>query len=753
MAYLHELNTEQFGAVTTIEGPMMIVAGAGSGKTRVLTYRIAYLLENGVDAFGILALTFTNKAASEMRNRIANLVGDEARNLWMGTFHAVFSRILRIEAEKLGYPQNFTIYDTDDSKSLIKTIVKEMELDETFYKPGTVYSRISAAKNSLLSPEAYEQDAELMAADQAAGRRSMAKVYQNYAWRCKKAGAMDFDDLLFNTHLLFEKYPEVLHKYQHKFKHILVDEYQDTNFAQYKIVKMLAAVNRNLCVVGDDAQSIYAFRGANISNILNFSKDYPDMLTFKLEQNYRSTQTIVGAAGSIIAKNTNQIPKELWTANDLGGKITVLRAISDNDEGRLIAQSIFEERMRNQLPNKAFAILYRTNAQSRAFEESLRKLNLPYRIYGGLSFYQRKEIKDFVAYLRMVINPRDEEALKRIINYPIRGIGKKSVEKLIVIANEQNLDVWTAANNLHQFDFGVGSNKITDFVLMIKSFMALQAKMDAYQLALHIAKQTGLLADLRKDNTTEGTSRIENIDELLNAIKEFIETEGQTDKSLGAFLQTIALLTDADKQDPNDNDRISLMTIHAAKGLEFPFVYIVGLEESLFPSQLSVNSRTELEEERRLFYVAITRAEKKLHLSFAMSRFKHGMLINCEPSRFLQEIKPEYIQFETFSQQYHSANQYSNFVSANTPTRGISKFSITPAHIKATTQHNPTNTDFVPDDPRIFAVGNHVLHQRFGKGVILALEGKAPDIKAKIKFETQGEKSLLLRYAKLQLAH
>ncbi|MCC6541764.1 MAG: UvrD-helicase domain-containing protein, partial [Flavobacteriales bacterium] len=655
MDHLKGLNPAQRAAVENTNGPTMVIAGAGSGKTKVLTVRIAHLMTKGVDPFRILALTFTNKAAKEMKERIAKLLADmpglstEARNLWMGTFHSVFARILRIEADKLGYPKDFTIYDTDDSRSVIKAIVKEWKIDDKLYKPNQVHGRISIAKNSLVGPLEYLANAELMAGDAAVGREKMGELYKAYAERCFRAGAMDFDDLLFNTNILFRDHPDVMLKYQSRFQYLLVDEYQDTNMAQYNIVKTLAARHENVTVVGDDSQSIYSFRGANIQNILNFRSDYPDHKIFKLEQNYRSTKTIVGAANSLIEKNKDQIKKEIWTDNSEGEKISVHRSLTDNDEGHFVANSIFENKMRNQVPNKGFAILYRTNAQSRSMEEALRKQNIPYRIYGGLSFYQRKEIKDLISYFRLVCNPNDEEALKRVINYPTRGIGQTTIDKLIVTAANLQMSIWEVIRqHPEQVDVHGGTRKaLGDFVTMIESFRTMRETHTAHALGEYIAQKTGLLRDLFVDKTPEGVSRYENIQELLAGMKEFSEanTEG-TDlpRTLSDFLIDVALLTDADNTDPNDNDRVSLMTIHSAKGLEFPYVHIVGLEEDLFPNLMSVQSRADLEEERRLFYVAITRAEKKATLSYAISRYKWGNLTTSEPSRFIDEIDPKYLE-------------------------------------------------------------------------------------------------------------
>ncbi|MFC0185606.1 ATP-dependent helicase [Pseudarcicella hirudinis] len=647
MNYIEGLNDPQREAVLHTNGPLMIIAGAGSGKTRVLTYRTAHLIEKGVDPFRILLLTFTNKAAGEMRERIEKVVGNEARNLWMGTFHSVFAKILRFECKALGYTSDFSIYDTDDSKSLLRSIIKERNLDDKVYKVNGVFNRISGAKNRLIGPDEYLNNPIIQADDAAAKLPEVGRLYKMYAERCFKANAMDFDDLLYQTNVLFRDHVEILHKYQHKFHYVMVDEFQDTNISQYLITKKLSAVHQNICVVGDDAQSIYAFRGADIQNILNFEKDYSDLTTIKLEENYRSTNNIVQAANSIIARNKGQLKKNVFTNNEEGALIDLIKAASDNEEGRLIATHIFESKMANGLKNNDFAILYRTNAQSRAFEEALRKLNIKYRIIGGLSFYQRREIKDLLAYLRFVINQNDEEAFKRIINLPKRGIGDTTVAKITVTAAENGVSVWDVVANINQFGAGRLSAGIEAFADLIKSFkimVEIQEK-DAYEVASHVAKASGILRELYEDKTVEGLSRYENVQELLNAIKEFVDSPENEDKSISNFLQTVSLLTTADnEEDEGENDRVTLMTIHGAKGLEFDHVYIVGMEEDLFPSQMMLQSRQDLEEERRLFYVAITRAEKRLMMSFAESRYQFGRLKACEPSRFLDEIDPKYLQ-------------------------------------------------------------------------------------------------------------
>ncbi len=757
MDYLSILNPSQREAVVNIEGPVMIVAGAGSGKTRVLTYRIAHILEQGHDAFRILSLTFTNKAAREMRERIHAVVGNESRNLFMGTFHSIFARILRVEHEKIGFPRNFTIYDTDDAKSLLKSIVNEMKLDDKLYKPNVLLSRISAAKNALVDANEYFHNPENNEYDASTGRPKFSLIYKTYQERCFRAGAMDFDDLLIKTFELFRNHLDVLHKYQHQFKYIMVDEFQDTNFAQYSIIKKLAAVHQNIAVVGDDAQSIYAFRGANIKNILGFQKDFPDVKTYKLEQNYRSTQTIVKAASSIIIHNKEQLKKEVWTDNESGEKIRVLRALTDNEEGRMVAQSIFQEKMNSRAMNKDFALLYRTNAQSRSLEEALRKLNIPYRIYGGMSFYHRKEIKDLLGYFRLTINYNDEEALKRVINYPVRGIGKTTMERLAVVANEHQKSLWEVIENAQYYDVK-SSGALEDFVMMIKSFNTTLNK-PAYDVAMHIAKSTGILKALYEDKTVEGIARYENIEELLNGIKEFSEDDSVDDDGvqkyglLTEFMQDIALLTDADKNDEADNDKVTLMTIHASKGLEFTYVYVVGLEENLFPSQLSLNSRQDLEEERRLFYVAITRAMKKLTLSFASSRFKFGTISSSEPSRFLSELDPQYLQMDSI----FTSKQATTTSTAETGKTITGLRQGTPLLVKQTSAPaskpaaKPIDPNFVGDDTSNLQAEQIVEHQRFGLGKVTMVEGYGDNKKAHIEFETEGKKMIVLKFAKLKI--
>jgi DNA helicase II / ATP-dependent DNA helicase PcrA len=751
MDYLKELNPPQKLAVEKTDGPVMIIAGAGSGKTRVLTFRIAHLIyAKGIDPFNILSLTFTNKAASEMKHRIERLVGLEARNTWMGTFHSIFAKILRVESDRIGYPSNFTIYDTDDSKSLIRTIVKEMRLDDKVYKPNVVLSRISGAKNRLISWEAYQADPFVKADDETAMRPRMGEIYQRYQLRLFKAGAMDFDDLLFNTNVLFRDHLDVLNKYQQRFKYVMVDEFQDTNVSQYLITKKLAAAHQNICVVGDDAQSIYAFRGADIQNILNFEKDYPDLFVVKLEQNYRSTKTIVEAANSIIGKNKAQLKKVVWTSNPDGDLIELIKATSDNEEGRIVATTIFEEKNNKKLNNSDFAILYRTNSQSRAMEEALRKMNLTYKIVGGLSFYQRKEIKDLMAYLRFAVNPADEEAFKRIINYPKRGIGDTSVEKILVAAYEHDIPLWEVVQNAQSFLGGRAGSSVDDFATMIKAFQIEIERKDAFESASSVAKQSGILRELYEDKTIEGLNRYENVQELLNAIKEYVDNPENPDKSLGSFLQEIALLTDND-QDKDKTDAITLMTIHSSKGLEFKQVFVVGLEEDLFPSQMMMQSREDLEEERRLFYVATTRAMDKLYLTYALSRYRFGRLLNCEPSRFLEEVDPSTIKVNkrmSAPREFPGALRKEGLPGSQ-GFIGIKKQpeARTPVQMKI---HTPS-PDFKPSNTNNLQAGQLVEHPKFGFGKVQKIETEGLNKKASIQFEHFGEKTLLLSFAKLRI--
>jgi len=747
MDYLESLNEPQYEGVVNTEGPCMLIAGAGSGKTRVLTYRIAHLMSKGVDAFNIMALTFTNKAAKEMRDRIEKVVGNDARNLWMGTFHSVFARILRAEAHHLGYSHNFTIYDADDSKTLVKNIIKEMGLDDAVYKPSTVFHRISAAKNSLIGWQDYLNNPELMGDDAANLRPEVGKIYRTYAQRCYKSDAMDFDDLLFNTDKLFKEHLEVLNKYQHRIHYVLVDEFQDTNLCQYFIIRKLAAVKQNICVVGDDAQSIYAFRGADITNILNFERDYSDLKIIKLEQNYRSTKNIVSAANSVIKKNRAQLPKTVWTANEEGGLIELIKAVSDNEEGRLVASSIFHEKMQHQLKFSDFAVLYRTNSQSRAIEEALRRMNIKYKVVGGLSFYQRKEIKDLLAYMRFAINQQDEASFRRIINLPKRGIGDSTVDKIIVAANDHGISIWEVIQHAQSFIGGRAASPIDDFVAMIKRFTLEVQRKDAYDAAFEIAKGSGLLRELYEDKTVEGLSRYENVQELLNAIKEFVDDPERQEKALGAFLQEVSLITGQDEDKDKDPDKVTLMTIHMAKGLEFRNVYIVGLEEDLFPSQMMLSSRADLEEERRLFYVAITRAQKGLFLSYALTRYRFGRLKNCEPSRFLDDVDQTFIKVSTKFAGLESTPPSSDY--AKTLVNGIKKTISSAPAAKVTSYRAPA--DFAPSDTSGLREGMKVEHPKFGFGLVTQMDFSGPDRKAKINFDDFGEKTLLLNFAKLKI--
>lgn len=772
--YINQLNEAQRAPVLQKEGAMIVIAGAGSGKTRVLTVRIANLMYQGVDAFNILALTFTNKAAREMKKRIAEIVGNnEAKNLWMGTFHSVFAKILRSEAEKLGYPSNFTIYDSQDSLRCLGGIIKEMQLDKDVYKPKQILGRISQYKNSLITVRAYFNNPELQEADAMSKKPRMGEIYNNYVERCFKSGAMDFDDLLLKTNELLNRFPDVLAKYQDRFRYILVDEYQDTNHSQYLIVKALSDRFQNICVVGDDAQSIYAFRGANINNILNFQKDYDGVKMFRLEQNYRSSKNIVEAANNVIDKNKTKLDKIVWTANDDGPKIKVHRSVTDGEEGRFVAGTIFEQKMQNQLPNSHFAILYRTNAQSRAMEDALRKRDIPYRIYGGLSFYQRKEIKDVLSYLRLVINPKDEEALVRVINYPARGIGDTTVEKLTVAANHYKRSIFEVMEHIDKIDLKLNSGtktKLQDFVTMIKSFQVINEQQDAFTLTDHVTKKTGLVQELKKDGTPEGIARIENIEELLNGIKDFTEGQKEIDGARGAlaeFMEDVALATDLDK-DTGDDDRVALMTIHLAKGLEFPHVFVVGMEEDLFPSAMSMNTRSELEEERRLFYVALTRAEHQAYLTYAQSRYRWGKLVDSEPSRFIEEINGEYLEYMNpidSGYRYKPTMDIDIFgdvdksklrlakPTTGTPPEYITKnepvSSINIRRLKPLSSDADSSNSNVSDTN--LAVGNIVMHERFGKGEIVGLEGVGADKKAEIRFDVGGLKKLLLRFAKLNV--
>ena len=811
--YMDGLNPQQREAVLHRDGPLMIIAGAGSGKTKVLTTRIAHLMANGVDPFRILALTFTNKAAREMKERIERMLGNrESNNLYIGTFHSVFARILRAEATRIGYPSSFTIYDTDDTKSVLKTVINELNLDDKMYKPAVVYNRISAAKNALITAEEYANDFGLQQEDARANRPAISQIYLAYSKRCFKNGAMDFDDLLLQFYLILKLHPEALHKYQHKFNYIMIDEYQDTNPAQYEIIKLLGAMHENVCVVGDDAQSIYSFRGATIENILLFKRDYDDVKVVKLEQNYRSTKQILNVANQVIANNKGQIPKELWTDNGEGEKIRLVRTMTDNDEGKFVADMIQEQKLRNHFFNKEFAVLYRTNAQSRAFEESLRRMNIPYTIFGGISFYQRKEIKDYIAYLRVIVNPRDEEALKRIINYPVRGIGKTSLDKLILFANDKQLTFWEVLTKAAEFGFKAGTlEAIENFVLMIKSFTSMLQKSNAYDVAFYVGKQTGLVKELFNDKSTEGVQRYENVQELLNSIKEWVDdkqnraqidedgvlldtnektvdssqltvnSQPSTDNELqepiparplredvllAAYLQQITLLTDADNKDEHA-DTVKLMTIHAAKGLEFSCVFAVGLEEMLFPNAMSINTREELEEERRLFYVVITRAKQKLWISYANTRYKFGQVVQNDPSRFINELPEDHLDKSYAGSGFRNQSstsasermrgwgttntiQQKSFFDQPKKTNERPGYMPPPSSVTKPIIHQPS-ADFKPSDTSDLKEGQKVEHQKFGFGTVLKMEGAAHNPIATIQFDLNGEKKIMLNYAKLRI--
>ena len=775
--FLKELNTAQYEAVVNITGPSLIIAGAGSGKTRVLTYRVAFLLNQGARAGEILCLTFTNKAAREMKERIEKVVGDEAsRHLWMGTFHSIFARILRIESQYLGYPSTYTIYDTLDSKSLIKSIIHEMELDDQRYKPGEVLNRISWAKNNLVTPQAYKNHPQISANDNVTRRPQLGDIYQAYCVRCKKSGAMDFDDLLLNTNILFRDFPEILAKYQEKFRYILVDEYQDTNHSQYLIVNKLAARHHNVCVVGDDAQSIYSFRGARIENILNFQTDYPDHKIYKLEQNYRSTKVIVDAANSLIAKNNGQIKKNVWSDNETGNKIKIVGCITDMEEGFFVSNSILDTSLTDQQKFSDFAILYRTNAQSRIFEEALRKRNIPYRVYGGISFYQRKEIKDMLSYLRLTVNHQDDEALKRIVNYPARGIGDVTVEKLEQAASARGISMLEAIENAESLGIDLNKGtlvKLRDFAALIAGFTSKAAELNAFEAVQHISVASGVRKDLYNGNTPEERSRYENLEELLNGIKEFTETAINENKSgsLVEYLENVSLLTDQDNDKPEDRNKVTIMTMHSAKGLEFNNVYIVGLEEELFPSKMSFESPEDMEEERRLFYVAITRARKRVNISYALNRYKWGTPATCQPSRFLTDIDPKFLEMpeDTMGRQpskkagRENAWDFDYAGKSRSPVNSGSKTYLHPASKAATVKpaiipkkavplNRTPNEDFKADNPDLVQPGMNVEHNQFGIGKVLQIEGTPPNRKATVFFQEFGEeKQLLLKFAKLRI--
>ena len=743
--YLSQLNESQKLPTVHKNGPVMVIAGAGSGKTRVLTYRIAYLMEMGVDPFSILALTFTNKAAKEMKERIGLIVGEtNAKSLWMGTFHSIFARILRSEAEYLGYSSNFSIYDTQDSERLISSIIKELKLDKELYKHRNIRNRISSLKNNLVTVKAYLNNPELVQQDKESRKPMFGKIYQTYVNRCFKASAMDFDDLLLKTNELLNRFPEVLAKYQQRFKYIHVDEYQDTNHSQYLIVKALADKFENICVVGDDAQSIYGFRGANIENILSFQKDYPNSSVYRLEQNYRSTQNIVNAANSVISNNLNKLEKKVWTENEIGEKIELSETPTDSEEGRFVASSIFEVKHNLQLQNDQFAVLYRTNAQSRSIEDALRRKNIPFQIYGGLSFYQRKEIKDILAYLRLIINSKDDESLKRVINYPGRGIGLTTLEKIQIYSNENNLTLFEVLENINNYEINVNKGtkeKLFDFFSMIKSFQISNENLNALEILNEVLKRVGIVNLLKNEGTPEAISRIENIEELINAIQDFIEGQKEivdSSGSLSEFLEDVALITDLDKEVDNTKPKVSLMTIHLAKGLEFSHVYIVGLEEDLFPSALSSTTRSDLEEERRLFYVALTRAMKKVTISYSKTRYRWGKLNDCEPSRFISEIEEKYIK-----------SIKSNFINRNFNKLKSNKlrFEIPERKkpLKSVSGNSTLNSSYIDINQ-----GDIIIHNRFGKGQVISTEGSGGDKKAEVLFKTSGTKKILLKFAKYE---
>jgi len=749
--YLSQLNDSQKSPTIHKDGPVMVIAGAGSGKTRVLTFRIAYLMEQGVDPFSILALTFTNKAAKEMKERIGSIVGESnAKALWMGTFHSIFARILRSEADFLGYSSNFSIYDTQDSERLISSIIKEYKLDKDLYKYRNIRNRISSLKNNLVTVKAYHNNQELVQQDKESRRPMFGKIYQTYVNRCFKASAMDFDDLLLKTNELLNRFPEVLNKYQQRFKYIHVDEYQDTNHSQYLIVKALADKFENICVVGDDAQSIYGFRGANIENILSFQKDYPNSTVYRLEQNYRSTQNIVNAANSVINKNLNKLDKKVWTDNEIGDKIEVNQTITDSEEGRFVASSIFEAKYNLQLRNDEFAVLYRTNAQSRSIEDALRRKNIPFQIFGGLSFYQRKEIKDVLAYLRLIVNPSDEESLKRIINYPPRGIGQTTLEKIQIFSNENNLTIFDIVENINNSDININNGtkqKLFDFVTMIKSFQIANENLNALEILNEVLKRVGVVNLLKNEGTPESISRIENIEELINAVQDFIDGQKElvdSNGSLNEFLEDVALISDLDKDIEKSEPKVSLMTIHLAKGLEFSNVYIVGLEEDLFPSALSSTTRSDLEEERRLFYVALTRAKKKIILSHSKTRYRWGKLNDCEPSRFISEIDTQFIKYNNLlNTKIKFKKSSESRIRFKKPERKIPLKQITNNDYSSN-----SNSEYVDINQ-----GDVILHNRFGKGEVINTEGIGGDKKAEVNFEISGLKNILLKFAKYEKVH
>ena len=773
--YLNKLNESQREAVEYNEGPSLVIAGAGSGKTRVLTYKIAYLVHLGLAPQSILALTFTNKAAREMKERIAAITGDQtARRLWMGTFHSIFSRILRYEAEHIGYPSNFTIYDTTDSKSLLKAIIKEMQLDDKVYRLGMVQSRISNAKNALVTWKAYEQSKELMQHDIDSKVPLLREIYKRYQNRCHQAGAMDFDDLLLQTNILFRDHPQVLEKYRSFFQFVLVDEYQDTNFAQHLIVQRLCEQHRRICVVGDDAQSIYSFRGANIDNILQFKNQYPGCRIFKLERNYRSTQNIVNAANSLIHKNKEQIHKNVYSEKEEGSKVRISASYSDYEEGYAVASAINELRLRKDYDYADFAILYRTNAQSRILEEALRKRGIPYKIYGGLSFYQRKEIKDIISYLRLIVNPHDEEAFKRVINYPSRGIGDTTVNKVIKAATENNVSLWTVLNAPIDYDLPINSGtakKLTDFREMIERFIEQNTRLSAEEMAAIVVKESGIVSSLFQDRSVEGISKQENLQELLKGIAEFCELrreEGVEQVSLADFLSEVSLLTDQDNDKDEQANKVTMMTVHAAKGLEFKNVFVVGLEEELFPSSMSKDNPRAVEEERRLFYVAITRAEENCVLTYAKSRFRNGQSAMCSPSRFLKDIDVRFLDVpaDSSADTFAAARerfQRPAFTSPFQQPRAVEKEE--PSFISPvaqaqqrqrltkveTTTSTPASSSAPASDLSGLRVGAKVRHDRFGEGEVIAIEGDGGNAKATVAFTHFGQKQLLLKFARLTI--
>ncbi len=769
--YLEELNESQRNAVLYNDGPSLVIAGAGSGKTRVLTYKIAHLLENGYNPWNILALTFTNKAAREMKERIARQVGEQrARYLWMGTFHSVFSRILRAEAQHIGFTSQFTIYDSADSKSLLRSIIKEMGLDEKTYKPGMVQARISNAKNHLVSPSGYAANKEAFTEDQAAKVPALRDIYRRYWERCRQAGAMDFDDLLVYTYILFRDFPEVLARYREQFRYVLVDEYQDTNYAQHSIVLQLTKENQRVCVVGDDAQSIYSFRGADIDNILYFTKIYPNTKVFKLEQNYRSTQTIVCAANSLIEKNERQIRKEVFSEKEKGEAIGVFQAYSDVEEGDIVTNQIAALRREHDYSYSDFAILYRTNAQSRIFEEALRKRGMPYKIYGGLSFYQRKEIKDVIAYFRLVVNPNDEEAFKRIINYPARGIGDTTVGKIIAAATENNVSLWAVLCEplTNGLTINKGThNKLQDFRGLIEEFISTQSEKNAYEIGTEIIRQSGIINDVCQDNLPENLSRKENIEELVNGINDFCavrQEEGNPNVSLTDFLSEVSLLTDQDSDKEGDGEKITLMTVHSAKGLEFGNVFVVGMEENLFPSGMAGDSPRAMEEERRLFYVAITRAEEHCFLSFAKTRFRYGKMEFGTPSRFLRDIDTRFLklpheaglgrQIDASAERFRRERPKVQLINPTLPPRNLKKIGSTASSAAGTVSSVRSSGTPVAAGgalPVSVQPGQQIEHERFGLGEVLQVEGNGDNAKATIRFKNAGEKQLLLRFARFKV--